>query len=691
MKSNSTVNPTIFLFISFFLAGCVSSQGVKTEPVNSFLSEKINTNDASVNSQNDKSIDDQSRNTGGLSYVHSIKHESEFIKKPLDVEEKLSDNEMLTISADQLFLKDFIHYVLGEELSLSYIIGNDVKNDTDRISLNLQSEISKRKLFSLSEEVLSERGYVIRYDDGVYYIHKRAGGMASHNIVYGYGGEIEDVPNTATEIIQMVPFKYGQTSLLNLMLKQIVNVQLFIDHERNAALLRGKRAEILRALEFIQLIDRPRFRERKVAIYKSTFISTQELLQKLKELLVQDGVSVNNANLTTSAVSLVPLERIGALVVFSNSKDLIERVGYWAEEIDKPLVTTEKQYFVYTPRYSRATDLGQSLQLLIGGASNLSRSNEGNKVSANSQNKAVKSSMNTSNSSVSHGQGRDVNFVVDERANTIIIESTGEKYQQLLPLITRLDVLPKQVMLEVLIAEVTLTDEFKQGVEFALSNGSYNLSTSGAFGSKSFGGLSYLVSGVNGSLSLNLFETNSNVNIISKPSIVVRDGVQAQIRVGTDIPIVGQTVQDPLSGEKQVTSIEYRSTGVELSVTPVVNAQGVVIMEIQQSISNEADGGSTVANSPSIFERSISTEVVAESGQTVILGGLISENKSNKQTAVPGISDLPIIGSLFGATSNTGTKTELIVLVTPKIIESAEEWVEIKEKLHQGLDQLQIF
>jgi general secretion pathway protein D len=281
-------------------------------------------------------------------------------------------------------------------------------------------------------------------------------------------------------------------------------------------------------------------------------------------------------------------------------------------------------------------------------------------------------------------------MVVDERANLLIFHTAGEDYQQLLPLIKRLDVLPKQIILEVMIAEVTLTDEFKQGVEFAFTSGAYGLSTAGAFMGDGFGGLSYLLQGENGSIALNLFQANSNVNVLSRPSIVVRDGVNASISVGTDIPIVGQTVTDPLNGTNQTTTIEYRKTGVELSVTPTVNAQGVILMEIKQSISNQLEVGATVAGSPSVFERSINTEVVAESGQSIVLGGLISESRSSRQTKVPVLGDLPFIGKLFQAETESGDKTELVVFVTPRLIESSSEWDDIILQFTDTLNELVI-
>jgi len=605
--------------------------------------------------------------------------------KAKDLDTQFSDSQMVEIAADELLVKDFLHYVFGDVLGVSYVLGDEIQKDVKGMTLNIKQAISKQKLYQLSSELLLQRGYIVRFDDGIYYIHKDNANNTQADIAYGYGNDVKNVPNTALDIVQMVPLAFGmQTSLANT-LKQLTKVQASPDFERNAILLQGKRRDILRGLEFINLMDQPQFRNRYIGSYQTTFVSTDELTANLPSLLKQEGITYGTAEQNDKAVSIVTLDRLSTLIIFASNAMLIDRVVFWAEQLDKPSVGSELQYFVYYPDYSRASDLGESILQLINGQSSASVSD---KTSAAQQNE--KSQTKTINKNIS-ASGDNITLVVDERSNSLVFKTTGEQYRKLHPLIKRLDVLPKQVMLEVVIAEVSLTDEFKQGVEFAFNSGNYGLSTEGAFFGDGFGGLSYLLTGARGQLALNLFQTNSLVNILSRPSLVVRDGVLASISVGTDIPIVGQTSSDPLISERQTTTIEYRKTGVQLDVTPTVNSRGFVIMEINQTISNEVDsGGTTVGGNPSLFERSISTEVIAESGQTIILGGLISENKSNKDTKVPFFGDIPLLGNLFQAKTNSGDKTELVIMMTPRIIESSSEWDDIKAKFRGVMQKLEI-
>jgi len=624
--------------------------------------------------------------SSGMSYLSPLTTKKSAQKQAEDLTSLFSDKEMVQLAADDLALKDYLHYVFGELLGVSYILGEKVKADNKSVTLNLQQDISKRKLFTISEDILSERGYVVRHDDGIYYVHQAEGGVQGA-VAYGYGNKPELVPDTSVDIIQLVPFEFGmQTSLANT-IQQILKVKASVDFQRNTLILQGKRKDIIRALEFVKLMDQPLFRNRHIGVYKATYVDMETLVEKLPDLLKQEGIQVSGTGQNDQAISLVPLERTGTLISFANNKALIDRVGFWASQIDQAPRGSQVQYFFYQPKFARATDLGQSLQVLIGGAVAGGNNPLDNNTSAASQNQQTQKKVNNSTGGSISASNPDMTLVVDERANALIFSTTGDKYRQMLPLIKRLDVMPKQVILEVMIAEVKLTDEFKSGVDFELTNqgsaskvGGFNLSSGSS-------GLSYVLSGAQGELTFSLFQKNSNVNVLSRPSLLVRDGVEATITVGDDIPTVGATT---ITSENTTTSVIYRKTGVELGVKPTINARGVVIMEIDQKISNQTTGDESVEGSPIIFERSINTEVVAESGQTIVMGGLISENRTINDRRVPFFSDIPLIGGLFDGKDDTGDKTELVVLVTPKVIESPEEWGDIMEKFTTQYDELNI-
>lgn len=672
---------SLSVFIASFLSSCASNTTEGFTPGDSYLLSKKSGNNAQEKNDvsNNQEIQ-EAQSQQGMTYISPDNNTTVQKENTLNLSAMFSDSEVAKIATDALPINDYLHFVLGEVLGVSYIIGEKVKADNQSITLNLQKDISKQELFKLSEELLNERGYVIRYDNEIFYIHASDDNKVG-NIVFGYGKNVEKVPTTSATIIQLVPFEFGmQTSLANT-IQQILKVKASPDFQRNTLILQGKRSEIIRALEFVNMMDQPVFKNRHIGLYKGTYVSVETLTKELPELLKQEGISVSGIGQNDQAVSFVALEQIGTVVFFTNNKQILERVEFWAKQIDTVPTGSQLQYFIYQPQFARAADLGESVKLLIGGGADVPL---GASTSAQSQNKQV-SDNNERGASVA-GNG-DMTLVIDERANSLIFNISGDKYRQLLPLLKRLDVMPKQVILEVMIAEVKLTDNFKQGVDFLLTNqgeaskvGGFNLSSGST-------GLNYVLSGADGRITFSLFQSNSNVRVLSRPTLLVRDGVMASITVGDDIPTVGETVVDD---GVSTASVVYRKTGVELKVKPTINARGVVIMEIDQKISNQATGDDSVAGSPVIFERSIGTEVVAESGQTIVLGGLISENRTLNDTSVPFFSSIPLIGHLFDSTSDQGDKTELVVLVTPKVIESTSEWDSIKASFYQEYQELKI-
>jgi general secretion pathway protein D len=282
-----------------------------------------------------------------------------------------------------------------------------------------------------------------------------------------------------------------------------------------------------------------------------------------------------------------------------------------------------------------------------------------------------------------------VRVVVDEVSNSLIFLASAAKFNSLRPLLKRMDVLPKQVMLDILIAEVTLKDEFKHGVEWAWRRGEVSLTTEGAFGASSIGGIGVLIAGNEGPITANFIGTNSLVKVLSNPTLMVLDGHDASISVGSSLSVTSETTQDPISGQRQTTSSVYRDTGLSVSVTPEVTSDTSVKLTIDQSISNALPGVGAGAN-PDIFTRDLSTIVIAQSGQSILLGGLISESDSEGGSGSPGLSKIPLLGNLFKARSRSNDRSELIMVVTAKILSDPAAWQRVKEDFYRQLKGLRL-
>ena len=620
-----------------------------------------------------------------------------------DWTDRFPADDELRVAVEDMPLSQFLHYVFGELLEVNYLISDGLANLEAPVSLSLQDSVSSRRLYTLATELLAGREIGVTYRDDVFYlspIDRRGKG----DVFIGFGARAEDVPDVPGPIMQIIPLRYGVTPSIERTIRDLVDAKVMGDPTQGALFVTGERFEILRVLDVVGLMDRPSQRGRYVGLVSLTYIAAGELIDRVVELLKVEGVPAAVGSGSSSNVSLVSLESIGAVAVFAASRQLLDRVDYWARQLDRPAQGPERRYYVYTPRYARADEIGLSLVPLLGqpdgaGAQDAARDTRSalaGSAAQSAMNRALQTRRDDGRGASAQARSQvsvradDLTMSVDLRSNALIFNTTGTRYQALLPMIRRLDTPPRQILVEATIAEVLLTDEFAMGVEFALENSDVSIGTTGGLGLPDGGGFVSIV-GNDGAVRAQLSASNRLVNILSNPSLVVRDGATASISVGNDIPTVGATFFDPIQSDTQVTSVQYRKTGVNLTVTPTLNAQGLVVMAIEQEISNTVEGGSEVEGTPAIFERTLTTEVVARSGETILLGGLISENNNTTAAKVPGLGDIPLLGRLFRLRIRESTeRTELVVMITPRVLDENTRWDSILDRLDSELRHLSL-
>lgn len=692
MLKNKLKKSIVIVSVALTVSGCAStiispSSAVESQGLtvgNSYLTEA----DRKTVVENAELI---SNDINKSEFIRLNKNSAEGLKLEIDLSNKFGTDKNYQLSVNELPLNDFLHYVFGDLLKVSYLIEPKVKENTTPITLELKDKVSAQRLFQLAQQVLSQNNITVALNDDVFFVHTLASTATKSNIAFGYGANEKDVPSVSSDIIQLIPLVYGTSPGLRQTLSSLVNAKITVDSEQGVLSVQGNRQQVLRALSLVKILDSEQFKSKSIAMLGFSYIDSQTFIEKVTELLSIEGIESKRSVAGSSSIQFVPLEHLGKVVVFASAEQVLDRVEYWAKQLDKPATGSEQSFYTYHPQYARATDLGTSLTPLISGSNRSSNQGSSFGQQSPSENSQVQTKAANGKNNNGYGtqtvDGDNLRLVVDERSNSLIFYSTGKFYQELLPIIKNLDVMPKQVMLEVVIAEVKLTGSFAKGVSFALKNGPTGTKTE-SFNYASKDGFSYSVVGLNGNVNINLNQTDGLINVLSRPTILVRDGVSASISVGDDIPTIGSTTTDPINGERQTTTIQYRNTGVDLSVTPTINAQGTVIMTIEQNISNISPDGLNIGGSPSVFERKISTEVVAADGQSVMLGGLISQNKSSNASSIPVLGSLPIIGHLFRNDSESTDKTELVVLVTPRIVSNAQEWQRIQQSFMKGLENI---
>jgi general secretion pathway protein D len=268
-------------------------------------------------------------------------------------------------------------------------------------------------------------------------------------------------------------------------------------------------------------------------------------------------------------------------------------------------------------------------------------------------------------------------ITVDPIGNRLLFVGTSQQFEQLRQTLAKLDIPPKQVLIEVTIAEVTLTDATNYGLEFMFKHAGVPATSGGTLGGIGLGssGFNFSYIGSDVTAAFNAFASNNKVNILSRPRIIARSGAEAQIQVGSDVPIITsqQSASATTNGNSNILqSIQYRQTGIILKLKPVVYGDRVDI-EISQEVSNQQNNANTAISSPIILNRSLNTKLSVGDGATAVLGGLIDDQYTKGNTGIPILKDIPILGSAFRTDTVSGTKTDLLLLITPYIVRDNDQ------------------
>lgn len=437
------------------------------------------------------------------------------------------------------------------------------------------------------------------------------------------------------------------------------------------------------------------------------------------------------------ALRVVPIERINALLVITPRAAYLDEMRYWIEQFDRPSANSaEPQLFVYKVQNSSAEHLAELLNGIYGGVTAVQGAvggsgvapslasasgstantsfagsySAGSGINLGAMSSSLGSNLNAGNNSAQQGGpsvtsavlGGSVRVMADRINNTLLIHASPAEYAQIEATLKRLDVQRAQVLLEASIVEVTLSDGLEYGLQWAFRNG-----VRGVRGDKEGVGLlgplagvtgtqvtpggagvfTYTVSNAAGNISavLSALASRSLVRIISSPSLMVLDNHTAAIQVGNQEPVSTGSVVNT-SSDYTTSSIQYKDTGVMLGVTPSVSAGGLVTLDINQTVSNL--GGTSIVGGeayPTFMQRQIASKVAVRSGETIVLGGLIRDETSRRKAGLPVLSSIPVVGALFGTHANSATRTELLVIITPRVLRSDEDARAISRELRDKM------
>jgi len=433
--------------------------------------------------------------------------------------------------------------------------------------------------------------------------------------------------------------------------------------QSNALLLQGKPDIIEEALSIVELLDQPAMRGKFSSIVEPAYGDSELIAKDLMEILRSEGYDASMRP-PGGGVLLLPLVSANRLVVIASAQEVLDHVVDWVKLLDQKSTTSiESGLFIYQ---ARNTDAEYLVDLLV-------------------ELEAIDSEGGLDDQEAVRGPG--TRFIADVNRNAIIFKGSGQDWIELLPSIKEMDQPTPSVLVEVILAEVTLNDQDELGLEFLARSGDVTFSTMGGIGLGGSGMTATLNRAGETRAVINAFYKSDRANIKSRPRLMVKSGQQASIDVGNEIPVVTSTSQSTdVPGSPVIQTVTYRNTGVLLQIEPVVHSSGYVDIRISQELSEAQQTSTSSINSPTIFNRKLETTVTLRDGGSVLLGGLISETSSTSKNGVKGLGRLPGIGRLFRKDAKVTDKTELIMMVIPYIIENPDEAMKISDRALESLE-----
>ena len=591
----------------------------------------------------------------------------------------------------------FINEVFGEVLGLSYAVSPGLDKKEDLVTLRLGEPVSPSQLFATARLVLENYGIDVRDEDGVLSFLETPEISARDIPLLISGRALPEVPATHRTIFQLVPLRVVDAAVVATTLQDVFNEQdLKIDphRDRNTLLLRGNLDLIALALEMVEVLDQPLMQGQHGLIIEPRFLEVEAMAQSLSHVLQSEGYSIS-LHTRGGAAILVPLQGANKLVAFAADRATLEHIQEWARILDTQRQDEiEDGVFTYEVRNTQAEHITETLNRMLGSGS----------VSAGATGQSTAAEGRSGSTGGAAGR-----IVVDERRNLLLFRGSGKEWAEILDVVAILDKPSPSVLIEVLIAEITLSDRDGSGFEFMFGGGEQgNLSllgndleigggTIGQLGvtgaNAISGGASLVLNGAGSTRAvLKFFYTDNRVVIRSSPKLVVKSGETASIQVGDEIPTITQNSVDPGidtggRGNNILQEITYRKTGITLEIEPIVQANGLVDLKISQELSEaqpNADG--QVSQTPTILNRQISTNLTLRDGGSLLMGGLIAENQSDGQRGIPGIAKVPVLGRLFRSETLNVNRTELIILVIPYVIADHAEGWELTKRVKEQLE-----
>ena len=615
--------------------------------------------------------------------------------------------------------------ILGDMLGQNYVIAPEVQGT---VTLATPKPVSPAEAMSLLDMVLGWNNARMVYSDGRYNIVPADKALAgtgaprtgSADLARGFESRVVPLRYVAAEEMKKVLEPYARPNA-------IVNV----DSGRNLITIAGTRAELENYLRTIEIFDVDWMSSMSVGVFPLQSGKATDVVSDLEKVFGEQSKSP-----VAGMFRFMPLEGANAVLVITPQADYLDDIQQWLERIDGAgegphLFSYELKYVKAKDLADRLAEVfggggggsqgggaprlmpglnsteiqdsgvdgGDTSNATIGGGDTMGGDTGGGGLGGGQM--SLNPSTGGNGSVTLQVNGDQVGVSAVDETNTLLVRTSPQAWKSIREVIERLDVMPMQVQIEAQVAEVKLSGELSYGVNWYFEHAVSTIPAAArpgltgeelqarAVGRTIWGdiagaispsGIGWTFLGRNAAAVITALDQVTDVQLLQTPSVVVRNNAEATLNVGTRIPI--QSVSfDPTgtgNGTGTFSQVQYLDTGVILKVRPRVTKDGIVFLDIVQEVSSPGPvPASCITNSNNcnrpIDTRRLKTEAAIQSGDTVMLAGLISDGVSRGGAGVPGLSRIPVIGALFGNQTSRTERSEVIVLLTPTILRNPQE------------------
>lgn len=616
------------------------------------------------------------------------------------------DGSGIQVSFENAEIRDVAQAILGDILQLPFTIDPAVRG---QVTLATNAPVPRETLLGMVETVLRMNNAALVQDStGGYDIVPIAAALGRVGVAQLGDDQRPLDPGFGITIVRL---RHVSALTAIQFVQPIMSSpdDLRVDATNNLILVSGTSQERQAVLDTLAGLDTDWMADKSVGIFPVEATTPEAIIPELEAIFDVRPQSGPEAQL----VRFLPMRRLNAVLVVATRRETIERARDWVKRLDQGS-TVGVQFYVYQLQHSAATQVAQTLTRALGEVGQTGATPTGPQTTfsagaTGADQGAVAIEDGIPPGIVAEGGGvplagsatggsstpdelATVKIVPNESNNSLLIRATPDVYRMIEATLRRLDTPPLQVLIDATIAEVTLNDRLRYGVQYFFQSGDVSVgfsATEARRPSPELPGFSFLLNVANSKIvALDALSAVTDVRVVSSPTLVVQDNSEATLKVGDEVPVTTrQSVDTGSTDAPIVNSIQFRETGVILQVKPRISQNDTVSLDVSQEVSNVVEQARDTLT-PTIAQRKVQSRVAVRNGQTIVLGGLISERGSRVRSGVPGLADIPVLGWLFSKTDNQTARTELIVFITPRIVRSGEDARAVSEEVRSRLISL---